>query len=170
MVAQPKRSSGGSTGAKSQEWILLSYRIPREPSTPRIAVWRKLKDLGVAQLGDGLVALPSGPRTREDLEWVAAQVLEAGGEAMVWVATPTARRNSSDISGVMREARTAEYAALAAEIAAERRSAGPRTIARWRRQWRKIDRRDHHGSPGRDEVRQAIAEAAQTPVHLVADR
>ena len=41
------------------QWVLLCYRLPREPSTPRIAVWRKLKRLGVAQLGDGLVALPS---------------------------------------------------------------------------------------------------------------
>ena len=33
-------------------WVLLSYRVPREPSTPRIAVWRRLRQLGVAQLGD----------------------------------------------------------------------------------------------------------------------
>ena len=36
-------------------WVLLSYRIPREPSQPQIAVWRKLERLGVARLGDGLV-------------------------------------------------------------------------------------------------------------------
>ena len=41
------------------EWLLLAYRMPREPSTPRIAVWRKLGGLGVAKLGDGLVALPA---------------------------------------------------------------------------------------------------------------
>ncbi len=52
------------TGAEGGpgEWVLLSYRLPREPSTPRIAVWRKLKRLGVAQISDGLVALPArGP-------------------------------------------------------------------------------------------------------------
>jgi hypothetical protein len=27
-------------------WVLLSYRLPREPSTPRIGVWRKLERLG----------------------------------------------------------------------------------------------------------------------------
>ena len=43
------------------EWVLLSYRLPREPSTPRIAVWRKLRRLGVAQISDGLVALPAAP-------------------------------------------------------------------------------------------------------------
>ena len=40
-------------------WVLLGYRLPREPSTPRITVWRKLKRLGVVQLSDGMVALPT---------------------------------------------------------------------------------------------------------------
>ena len=44
-------------------WVLLSYRMPREPSTPRIAVWRRLRQLGAAQLGDGLVALVSNGLT-----------------------------------------------------------------------------------------------------------
>ncbi len=37
--------------AGAMEWLLLAYRMPREPSTPRIAVWRKLARLGVAKLG-----------------------------------------------------------------------------------------------------------------------
>ncbi len=45
--------------AGTGEWVLLSYRLPREPSTPRIGIWRKIKRLGVAYLADGLVALPA---------------------------------------------------------------------------------------------------------------
>src|ERR1700675_4949885 len=48
------------------EWVLLSYRIPRKLGTPRVTIWRKMKRLGVAQLGDGLVALPATAHTRED--------------------------------------------------------------------------------------------------------
>lgn len=138
--------------------MLLSYRIPREPSTPRIAVWRKLKELGVTQLGDGLVALPSDARTREHLEWVAAQVLEADGDAIVWVATPSRRRDSVTLAQNMRAERSAEYAALTDEIASspEKKS---RTISRWRRTWRRIDRRDYFRSDGRDEAKRAIADA-----------
>src|SRR6266511_2921251 len=54
-----------------QQWVFLAYRLPREPSTPRIAVWRKLRRLGVVQLLDGLVVLPLDNRTREQLEWLA---------------------------------------------------------------------------------------------------
>src|SRR5918995_240816 len=72
----------------SVDWVLLAYRLPREPSTPRITVWRKLRRLGVVQLVDGLVALPADARTKEQLEWIAEEVLEAGGEATVWGGQP----------------------------------------------------------------------------------
>src|SRR5438270_14100455 len=70
------------------DWVLLAYRLPREPSTPRIALWRGLRRLGVAQVVDGLVALPADSRTREQLEWLAGDVIEAGGQAEGWLGRP----------------------------------------------------------------------------------
>ncbi len=139
--------------------MLLSYRIPREPSTPRIAVWRKLKELGVVQVGDGLVALPNDARTKERLEWIAAQVTEAEGDAIVWVATPSGRRTSGQLANEMRAARTVEYDALRAEVASAS-DVGTRTVQRWRRELRKIDRRDYFRAPGRDDARQVIEKHA----------
>lgn len=143
--------------SSNQKWALLSYRIPREPSTPRIAVWRKLKDLGVAQVGDGLVALPHTPHTQEQLEWVAARVIESNGEAIVWVASPTGRRHSEALSEEMSAARKAEYQELLADV---RDSSDPdkRTIERLRRQYRRIERRDYFRADGRDKARLAIDE------------
>src|SRR2546426_9113107 len=69
-------------------WVLLAYQMPREPSTPRVSVWRKLRRLGVAQLIDGLVALPFSARNRERLEWLAEEIPEANGEATIWVGRP----------------------------------------------------------------------------------
>ena len=71
--------------------MLLSYRLPREPSTPRIAVWRRLRRLGAVQIGDGVAALPLDDRSREHMDWLAADVEEAGGEAIVWVADPSTK-------------------------------------------------------------------------------
>jgi hypothetical protein len=51
-------------------------------------VWRKLRRLGVAQLADGLVALPADARSREQLEWVAGEVRDASGTAALWLARP----------------------------------------------------------------------------------
>ena len=138
-----------------QSWVLLSYRIPREPSTPRIAIWRKLKELGVAQVGDGLVALPNDARTKEHLEWIATRVDEADGDAIVWVAAPAVRRTSDQLAADMRNARAAEYRALQEQVESAT-DVGSRTIQRWRRELRKIDRRDYFRAPGRGSARRAI--------------
>lgn len=71
--------------------MLLAYRLPREPSTPRIAVWSKLRRLGAARLVDGLVALPADALAKEQVEWIPDEILEAGGEATVWVGRPGSR-------------------------------------------------------------------------------
>ncbi|MEW6637555.1 MAG: Chromate resistance protein ChrB, partial [Actinomycetota bacterium] len=68
-------------------WLLLIYRIPREPSRPRVAVWRKLKALGALYLQDGVAALPEDAATREQLEWLQVRIEEAGGEATIWEAS-----------------------------------------------------------------------------------
>ena len=129
-----------------RQWVLLAYRLPREPSTPRIAVWRKLRRLGAAQIVDGLVALPATARTREQLGWVANDVLDAGGEASVWVGRLETHRYERELTARMaadvREAYrrlTTEAEAVAGEPDAERR----RTLARLRRELRRIAERDH---------------------------
>lgn len=133
----------------------MSYRVPREPSTPRIAIWRKLKGLGVAQIGDGLVGLPNNPRTREHLEWVAASVVEAEGQAIVWLAKTAGRRPGQELAREMSAARDVEYQQLLDELAA---SVDPdtRNVARWRREWRRIDRRDYFQASLREPARRAL--------------
>src|SRR5579859_3259082 len=121
----------------SGNWVMLCYRIPREPSTPRITVWRKLKRLGVAQLADGLVALPADARTREQLEWIADEIGEAGGEASIWLARPASAAQERELAARMAAARAAEYAAVTAEATnatgADARRTGERLRAELRR-------------------------------------
>src|SRR5215208_759509 len=99
----------GRDGSAAGEWVLLSYRLPREPSTPRITLWRKLKKLGVAQLADGVAALPADARTREQLEWLADEVIEAGGQAGVWLARPSTAPQERELAAQIASARAAEY-------------------------------------------------------------
>src|SRR2546429_9983017 len=108
--------------ADPDDWVLLAYRLPREPSTPRSTVWRKLKRLGAAQLGDGLVALPTDAGTREALEWIAEEVSENRGEAMLWLGRPVDAAGRAVIRDRMTAAIAAEYDAVAAEARANRHS------------------------------------------------
>lgn len=139
----------------SSSWVLLAYRIPREPSTPRIAVWRQLKRLGVAQIGDGLVGLPYDAVTKESLEWVAHTVFEAGGSASVWIADPAARRFGAELAAAMTADRVSEYAELLARL--ERPDElGTRGIKAIRAELRRIERRDYFPPPERAKVRVAL--------------
>lgn len=135
---------------------MLAYRLPREPSAPRLAVWRKLKRLGVAQLADGVVALPLDSRNREQLEWLADQVLEADGDASIWTATPATRAQERELAARMQGEVAEAYRSLAA--AAEEASDDPqcRTLARLRRELSRIERRDYFPPSERDEARAAI--------------
>jgi len=148
--------------------VLLSYRMPREPSTPRIAVWRKLRRLGVAQISDGLVALPAGARTREQIEWVSEEVVDAGGTAAIWLARPATRAQEDQLAQTMAAARAAEYQAVTAAATA---AASPPTdppakvaaIRRLRNELRAIQRRDYFPPAERDQAQAAVQALAASP-------
>jgi hypothetical protein len=141
----------------------LAYRIPREPSTPRIAVWRRLKRLGAAQILDGLVALPFDARNKEQLEWVADQVIDADGEATIWIGTPATRSDEAALVRSLRQTIGAEYRVLTGEALAAL-NAEPvvrrRTLGRLRRELRRIRLRDHFPPPEAEDARRALDELA----------
>jgi hypothetical protein len=69
---------------KRPSWVLLDYKIPREPTASRAMVWRKLKRLGALLLHDAIWVLPATPWTREQFQWLAVEIGELGGEAHLW--------------------------------------------------------------------------------------
>lgn len=138
--------------------MLLAYRLPREPSTPRIAVWRGLRRLGVAQVADGVVALPFDARTREQLEWLAEEVAGHGGEASIWIAQPGSAAQERALARQMAESVDAGYQRVIAEAltAADDPGAWRRTQARLRRELRRIGLRDYFPSRLRDRASAAV--------------
>lgn len=67
-------------------WLLLIYRIPREPTAGRVFAWRKLKQLGAIPVQDAAWVLPLTPRTQEQFQWLAAEITELNGDAVLWQA------------------------------------------------------------------------------------
>jgi hypothetical protein len=132
-----------------------------------VTVWRKLRRLGAAQVVDGLVALPADARTREQLEWLADEVVEAGGEAWVWLGRLGSAGHERALAARMAEAVAAEYAAVVGD--AESSESEPevvrrRVVARLRRELQRIGRRDFFPPPERERARAAVDRLAGSVV------
>jgi hypothetical protein len=67
----------------SQTWLLLTYKVPPEPSAKRIAVWRRLKGMGAVYLQNGVCLLPKTEDHLRRLKMLENDVAEAGGEAVL---------------------------------------------------------------------------------------
>ncbi len=143
--------------------MLLAYRLPREPSTPRSGLWRKLRRLGAAQVLDGLAALPLDARNREQLEWLADEVEQAGGEATIWVGELASAAQERELASRMSAAVAADYRRVQADVmAAHAEPAGQRrrTLGRLRRELRRIRARDYFPPPERELAQRAVEELA----------
>ena len=148
-------------------WLLLVYRLPREPSRHRVAVWRKLKALGALYLQDGAAALPEDAVTREQLEWLQLRVREAGGEATLWEATPNTVAEGKELVEAFHASREEAYREIMESTHRLRRKAalgGDRAglledLKKLEREFRAERRRDYFRAPLREEAARALREA-----------
>jgi hypothetical protein len=116
------------------------------------------------QLVDGLVALPADARTKEQFEWLADEVVEAGGEVTIWLARAGSARQEREVARRMADAAAEDYRAVIADAAAaaeDRPAIARRTLARLRRELRRIGQRDHFPPAERDAAHGAVHQLAQ---------
>ena len=143
----------------------MVYRLPREPSRHRVAVWRKLKDLGALYIQDGVVTLPEDAVTREQLEWLQLRVREAGGEATLWEARPGTVAEEDELVETFRSSREEAYRTIIAEVERLRRKVRMgaegllEPLGKLERKFRTERRRDYFRSPLRDEAAASLKAA-----------
>jgi hypothetical protein len=155
-------------------WVALSYRLPREPSRLRLAVWRRLKRIGATVLHDSIWLLPTDAKTREAFEWLAEEIEEQGGTALAWEATSFDGAQDDVIIAQFRAEADERYAAIAESadglrrLAGRRRSPGRTRLEQARRQLVGLERalrlesqRDHFRAPAGRAADQALEAAAK---------
>lgn len=65
-------------------WFVFSYSLTAQrESSVRVGFWRRLQQLGTLSLKNGLHVLPDREECLEAFQWLAQEVQEAKGEAMV---------------------------------------------------------------------------------------
>ena len=99
-----------------QRWVLFLYKVPPEPTARRVYVWRKLKRLGAILLHDAVWVLPATPYTVEQFQWLAAEIEELEGSAMVWEATLRLESQDSALADRFVAQAEAEYRAILAAL------------------------------------------------------
>jgi hypothetical protein len=136
----------------SQGWVLLIYTMPREPTAPRVAVWRKLKKLAALRLHDAAWVVPATPGLLEQMRWLAAEIREAQGEALVWHAQGDDLEQNRELVEQFIAQSEAAYGAILAAL--DQHGADYGELAR---RYRQAQATDYFHAPSGETVRARLA-------------
>jgi hypothetical protein len=70
-----------------KRWMLLAYKVPPEPASKRIALWRRIKSLGAVYLQAGVCLLPKTDDHVRRLKMIENEIAGMEGEAILLEAT-----------------------------------------------------------------------------------
>ena len=152
-------------------WAVFSYSLPSAGrSSPRVAVWRRLRALGAVSPKGGVHVLPARDECVEAFQWLAQEVEQEKGDALLMRVERFEGLSDAQLIVLFQEARKADYAALDARAAAlEKTLAGSRKrdpkdevearelLAKLRREHGEIARTDFFDSPAGAHVASRLA-------------
>ena len=161
--------------APAEQWLLLVYRVPSEPTRLRAAVWRRLKSLGAVYLQNSAAVLPAGRSAEHALRRLRRDILEMDGTAVLL--SCSALVGGRDVKALFQAARDSEYeeildkcqdfhTGLDKEYRAEHFTYGELEeneveLVKLRNWFAKVAGRDTFGAPARAAAEAALAACEQ---------
>jgi hypothetical protein len=97
------------------QWFLLTYRLPAEPSSARVAVWREVRRSGALQWQQSVIAFPADESFARAVRRIRAAVDEVGGSTLSLRAEPLDAVDGERLREAWNEARSEEYGELVSE-------------------------------------------------------
>src|SRR5438445_3617211 len=94
-------------------WLLLIHQLPAKPDYARVKVWRRLQALGAVTIKGAVYALPANAETGEDFAWLAKEIVESGGEAIVCEAALVDGLSDAELQALFDAARNEDYVRIA---------------------------------------------------------
>jgi hypothetical protein len=131
------------TSVSDHRWLVLIWRLPTGLSTPRVTVWRRLRRLGAVPLTPGAAVLPYSDHLLEQLDWIADEIGDLGGDAWVLPVGTLPDAEEARIIEQARADRAEEYRQLERDAAT---AAGERARRALDRRREKVIARDHFGA------------------------
>lgn len=92
-----------------KEWIILNYKLPKEPSRVRVSIWRKLKKQGSVIMGQSTWILPADDEFTGFFNDIADEIRQNNGETYVMRAAVMNDQSTQEIIGLFNKARNDEY-------------------------------------------------------------
>src|SRR6516162_10607003 len=97
----------------SGSWLFLLFNLPAKQSSDRVKFWRRLKKFGTLQLKSSTYVLPDEPVHYERLQWIAREIVDTGGEAMLVRVNDIEGMPYSAVVALFSDARSRDYDELA---------------------------------------------------------
>ena len=157
-------------------WRIITYRLPKEPSRHRVAVWRELRRLGAVSLQQGTWAVPGGEVFDEGFGHVVETIAAAQGQPVV-LAVAGDDKSVEQLEALFTEQREAEWVEFIGDCAkyeaelADEVTKGKLTLAeldeeeqsleRLRRWYRTIRARDLFAAPSAPTAERRLKECAE---------
>ena len=91
-----------------REWVVLVYKIPPHPTRLRAQVWRKLQRYGAIYLQNSVCIVPASSELAENMQWIADEIREMGGDAYLFRATATSPAEEGRVERLFGAASRAE--------------------------------------------------------------
>jgi hypothetical protein len=154
-------------------WIVFSYSLPgKSGSGPRVNLWRRLRRLGAISPAGGAQVLPARDDCLEAFQWLAREIRQAQGEAIVMRVEQFEGLSDQDLIDLFHAARAEDYAEIERQIIeldktqrqrAKRANRAPAKdeLEKLRRRYLEIRRVDYFNSPAGDRVANQLSRAEQ---------
>lgn len=94
---------------KSQNWLLLTYKVPAEPAKRRVALWRRLKGMGAVYLQNGVCLLPKTDDHARRLKMIENDIAEMAGESVLFETVGLDRAQEDKVVARFKADRDEEY-------------------------------------------------------------
>jgi hypothetical protein len=154
-------------------WVVFSYSLPgKSGSGPRVNLWRRLRRLGAISPAGGAQVLPARDECLEAFQWLAREIRQAKGEAVVMRVEQFEGLTDQQLIDQFHAAREEDYAEIERSITElgktlnkrtkpEDRSIAREALEKLRRRYAEVRRVDYFNSPAGDRVAARLAGVEQ---------
>ncbi|KSU84035.1 hypothetical protein GA0061096_0044 [Fictibacillus enclensis] len=94
---------------ESRKWYLFSYKVPVEPSTLRVRIWRNLKALGVLYIQQSVCLVPKVGDIGNKLTKLHTLIKDHGGESFMMEILKFSDYSEEELIKMFNEQRSKEY-------------------------------------------------------------